>query len=108
MPCDQRALSRYEQEQREEAIRKLEEDIAAGRRTVMRNLFTGEVSISDWENTWAAELGICEGCAMIQLQSSESEWVRDSLKAAGVETGKEFVAASHNGHPHGGGKGHGH
>jgi hypothetical protein len=91
-----------ERRRRDEAVKKLEEDIAAGRVTVMKN-FAGEVSISNWTAQAAAQAGWCEGCALVHLSTKSTNWVvKSKLAQAGVSKGKKFVAASHNGHSHGG------
>jgi hypothetical protein len=84
---------------RDKAIKKLEADIAAGRSQIVKNL-KGEVSIVNWSNTEAATTGWCEGCALATLTNSNSWVVKSKLAQVGVNKGKQFVAASHNGHSH--------
>lgn len=107
MPCNTRYRNREEEKKFQDALKKLEEDIETGRRTVQENLFTGEVVISDWDTSEACAVGWCDGCCLEVLSSRGSDWVKESLRAGGVEHGKEFVSAGHNGHPHGG-SGHKH
>lgn len=108
MPCDTMVRNAAERKRRDEALKKLEADIAAGRVTVTKNL-AGEVSISNWTSQEAARAGWCEGCALVALASSVNWTVKAKLGQMGVAKGKSFVAASHNGHPHTvGKKGHSH
>ena len=107
MPCDTMVKNAAERRRREAAIKKLEADIIAGRVSLNKNL-AGEVSVSNWTAHEAASSGWCEGCALATLAQSSSWVVKSKLAAVGVAKGKQFVAASHNGHPHGGGSGHGH
>jgi hypothetical protein len=93
------ARNRAVRRAREEALKKLEQDIAAGRKTVSKNA-RGEVEIKGWAQTAAAQAGVCEGCALVKLSQSKKYSVRAKLASLGVKKGKEFVAASHNGHGH--------
>lgn len=99
MPCDSLARTQRERQLREAALKELEADIAAGRRTLVRNL-RGEVAVLNWGTSNAARAGWCEGCALAQLAKGGSWVVRSKLAAVGVRQGASFVAASHNGHPH--------
>ena len=99
MPCDLMVRNAEERQRRDEAIRKLEQDIAAGRVTVVKN-FRGEVSVSNWTAQAAATAGWCEGCALVALSASTNWVVKSKLSQVGVAKGKSFVAASHNGHAH--------
>ena len=96
MPCDTYAKTQREQQLRDEAVKKLEADIAAGRVTVVKNL-AGEVSISNWSAQQAKQVGWCEGCALATLAGSTNWAVKAKLGQMGVTKGKSFVAASHNG-----------
>ena len=100
MPCDSRARSYADQKRFDDALEQLEKDIAEGRREILTNPFTGEVSITDWEGTAAFREGVCDGCAVARMSQSSNEWVSNSLKAQGLKSGSEFVSAGHNGHPH--------
>ena len=105
MPCDVMVKNAEERRRREEAIQKLEQDIAAGRVTVTKNL-AGEVAISNWTAQQAATAGWCEGCALVSLATSTNWVVKSKLGQMGISKGKSFVAASHNGHAHTVGKKH--
>lgn len=107
MPCDTMVKNEQERRRRDEAIKKLELDIAAGRVTVVKN-YAGEVSVIGWVAQAAAQAGWCEGCALAYLSTKSTSWVvKSKLAQVGVAKGKSFVAASHNGHSHKVG-GHGH
>lgn len=105
MPCDTMVKNEQERRRRDEAIKKLEQDIAAGRVTVTKN-YAGEVSVVGWTASQAASAGWCEGCALAVLGTSTNWVVKSKLSALGVAKGKSFVAASHNGHAHTVGKKH--
>lgn len=100
MPCDTMVKTAAERRAREEALEELAQDLEAGRKKVMRNALTGEVSISGWAGSTAKTVGWCEGCAMVAL-------TKKNPRLTGLKWGQSFTAASHNGHKHTVKAGHG-
>lgn len=111
MPCDARARQAAEQAAFDAALDELAADLAAGRKTISRAL-NGQLAISNWSKSTAAQAGWCEGCALVKLANTGSPQVRARLAAFGLKAGASFVVASHAGHAHtvkvGHGHGHGH
>lgn len=98
MPCDSYITEQVRRE-REAALVELEEGIASGRLRVVTNS-RGEVGVVGWAQTTAAASGWCEGCALARIARSGGMVARAKLGKLGIKPGKQFVAASHNGHPH--------
>jgi hypothetical protein len=97
MPCNS---NRTEIERREmaRALEQLDQDIATGKVRIVRDI-KGQLSITNWQFTAAANQSWCEGCALRAIQTRGSWVARSKLQAAGI-TKKAFVVASHNGHSH--------
>jgi len=101
MPCDTRIRNAQQAKLRAEAKQKLEEEIAAGQRRIEMNPVTGEVGITDFEQTEAYKQGWCDGCIIRAMQETCTDWeVQSQLAAAGVQAGQSFVSVGHNGHGH--------
>ena len=109
MPCDTMVQNVEERRVRDKALEELRLDIEEGRRKIVKNILTGEVSITGWAETAACKSGWCEGCILARLSSqastrpTRSKWAArasSQLEQAGVTKGERFVAASHNGHSH--------
>lgn len=98
MACDTMVRNREAQRLFDHALEQLRDDLEAGRRKILRNILTGQVSISGWKETQAAATGWCEGCAIRSLETKG--WASASLKAGGITKSKPFVVASHNHHKH--------
>lgn len=97
MPCDSKPRSAERIAEENAAIDEIARDIREGRRRIVRNLKTGEVSISDWQETTAAGLGLCEGCVLRRIQAGG--WAASALREQGI-TDRPFRVESHRGHDH--------
>jgi hypothetical protein len=99
MPCDTR-ISQQVARQRAAAKKELENEIAQGKRQIVKDPVTGEVGITDWEQSTAAQVGWCDGCILRAMQSSADWAVQSQLAAAGVQQNQQFVSVGHNSHGH--------
>lgn len=96
MPCDSIEIASAELRAREEAARKLDEDIAAGRIIPTVGLL-GELVVPDFANSEAYAAGWAEACVLDWIVCHGSADARGALAQAGVTQASGLIRSHHGG-----------